>query len=219
MSYARIYSVKKVLFFCLISLIKRCIALYFNTTVPDLMQHATPHGSSPTITSRINPWPSMSPDFNGQARSMARCIEVQEYDKSNDWFVSHAGQKYNVICLRKIGGVSPVVIEAVSHVKKKEKKKGQTSAEQLSGKFLFQQRSCGFSSSCCSFCSKDGCSVFSLSLPSSVRSLSSCLRTPSAFLCSFSFFPRTRSFFRRRLSSRSCVSLSCISCLSFSTSS
>ena len=40
------------------------MALSFDTTEPDLMQHATPHGSSPSTTSKIFRWPSMSPDLN-----------------------------------------------------------------------------------------------------------------------------------------------------------
>ena len=41
-------------FHCLISDIKRCMALYFKTTTLDPIQHATPHSSSPT-TSKFPP--------------------------------------------------------------------------------------------------------------------------------------------------------------------
>ena len=49
------------LFLLFTSSIKQCMTLYFNTTTPDPMQHATTHGSSPTTTSTFSPWPSMSP--------------------------------------------------------------------------------------------------------------------------------------------------------------
>ena len=49
---------------CFISRIKHCMSLYFNSTMPDRMQHATPHSSTPTTMSKILPWPSMSLDLN-----------------------------------------------------------------------------------------------------------------------------------------------------------
>ena len=65
--FVYLYSVpkKETLFFPRFILsIKRCMALYFNMTMPDPMQHATPHGFSPTTVSEIAPWPSTSPDLN-----------------------------------------------------------------------------------------------------------------------------------------------------------
>ena len=42
-------------FFCCLTLgINRCMALYFNTTTPKPLQHATPHCSSPTTSSRFS---------------------------------------------------------------------------------------------------------------------------------------------------------------------
>ena len=43
------------IFCCFISRIKRCTVLHFNTTGPDPMLHATPHCSSPAITSEFSP--------------------------------------------------------------------------------------------------------------------------------------------------------------------
>ena len=38
---------------CFVSGVKRCIALYFNTTAPASVQQATPHSSLPTTTSKF----------------------------------------------------------------------------------------------------------------------------------------------------------------------
>ena len=56
-------SKKETHIFCLTSHMERCMALYFNTTKADPMQHA-PHSSSPTKTSTVLPWPSLSPELN-----------------------------------------------------------------------------------------------------------------------------------------------------------
>ena len=48
--------------FCyFVSGMKRCMALYFDTTTPDPMQHATVLRENNV---QILPWPSMSPDLN-----------------------------------------------------------------------------------------------------------------------------------------------------------
>ena len=63
----RNYSVqtkKRICFCCFISSIQRWMALYVHTTMSDPMQHATPHSSSPTTSSKVLPWSSLSPDFN-----------------------------------------------------------------------------------------------------------------------------------------------------------
>ena len=51
-------------FWLFFSRIKHSLALYFTTTMPDPVHHAASHSSSPTTTSKILAWPSMSPDSN-----------------------------------------------------------------------------------------------------------------------------------------------------------
>ena len=43
------------MFCCFISGIKRCLALHFNTTTPDTMQHTILHSFSPTTASKFSP--------------------------------------------------------------------------------------------------------------------------------------------------------------------
>ena len=47
-----------------------------HTTMPDRMQHATPHSPSPTTTSQILPWPSMSTDLKPKQTHLERVGET-----------------------------------------------------------------------------------------------------------------------------------------------
>ena len=62
-SFCLVHKKKHVCFCCFILLIKRCMVLYFNMTMPDPMQYATPHSSLPTTTSKVLSWPSLIPDL------------------------------------------------------------------------------------------------------------------------------------------------------------
>ena len=76
---------------CFTSGIKRCMALHFNTTKPDLMQHATPHSSSPTTTSKLIHWPSMSPDLNPNKHAwneLETSLRQNEHPCKHAWIVS-----------------------------------------------------------------------------------------------------------------------------------
>ena len=77
---------------CFISRIKRCMALHFNTTMPDPMQLAIQHSSSPTTTSKVLPWPSMSPVLNPNKTHLERagetCSRQSERPCNCAWVVS-----------------------------------------------------------------------------------------------------------------------------------
>ena len=69
------------------------VTLYFNTTIPDPLQHATPYSSLPTTTSQILPWLSMSPDLNPNKHAwneLETSLRQNEHPCKHAWIVSGA---------------------------------------------------------------------------------------------------------------------------------
>ena len=81
-------------YFCSCCRFISCITrmtLYFNTTIPDPLQHATPYSSLPTTTSQILPWLSMSPDLNPNKHAwneLETSLRQNEHPCKHAWIVS-----------------------------------------------------------------------------------------------------------------------------------
>ena len=94
---------------------KRCMALYM--TMPDPMQHATPHSPSPATTSKFSPGLAMFPDqFKLNRTHLGRVVHTRVQERVNapahecEWF--HATDIGVPGTLAGVGG-HPIVIQSM----------------------------------------------------------------------------------------------------------